>query len=127
MKHSSIRHWLEKTGLWLSCQATFTLFTLLIFVGIAVGLWTGRQPRTDGTRGSAPTSACSHVSVDFAATATGDGIKRLLRAADAYIVYGPDEFGAYQLRFAESTRADGPRQLKASPVIASLQDHAGCL
>lgn len=126
MKHSRVRRWLDAAGLWLSCQATFTLFTLLIFGGVAVGLWTGRQARADGSRGAAPTAACSHVSVDFAPMATGEDIKRLLRAADAYIVYGPDEFGAYQLRFADSTRADGPQQLKASPVIASLQDHAAC-
>ena len=121
-----MRSFLERSGLWLSRQAGFTLVTLVIFLGIAVGLWRGRPGEGSGTRGLGAPAACSQVSVDFAASATGSQIKRLLRAQDGYIVYGPDEFGAFQLRFADAARPGAAERLRADPVIASVQDHADC-
>ncbi len=124
-----MRQFLDRCGLWLSRQATFTLVTLLVFLGIAVGLWHSLPSRTngkDGSRGVGPAAACSHVSVDFAPAAPSDSIKHLLRAEDAYIVYGPDEFGAFQLRFSERTRTDGPARLRTDPAIDTVQNHADC-
>lgn len=121
-----MRQFLERCGLWLSRQATFTLVTLLVFLGIAAGLWHSLPGTADGSRGTGPAAACSHVSVDFAPSASSDSIKRLLRAEDAYIVYGPDEFGAFQLRFSDRTRTEGPERLRADPAIDTVQNHAFC-
>jgi hypothetical protein len=125
-KVATVRQFLERCGLWLSRQAAFTLVTLLVFLGIAAGLWRSLPGTSDGTRGVGPGAACSHVSVDFAPAASLHSIKRLLRAEDAYIVYGPDEFGAFQLRFSDRARADGPARLRADPAIDTVQNHADC-
>ena len=124
-----MRQFLERCGLWLSRQAAFTLVTLLLFLGIAAGLWKGMPSHVhtkEGGRGVAAVAACSHASVDFAPEATSEAIKRLLRAEDAYIVYGPDEFGAFQLRFSERARADGPARLRTAPAIEMVQNHTAC-
>ncbi len=121
-----VRGFLERSGLWLSRQAGFTLTTLVIFLGTAVGLWRGRPPDGIHAQGLDIPAACSQVSVAFAAFATASQIKSLLRAQGAYIVHGPDESGVYQLRFAKAARTDAARRLRADPVIDSARDQANC-
>jgi hypothetical protein len=122
----SMRGFLERSGLWLSRQAGFTLITLVIFLGTAVGLWRGRPPGGIRAQGLDIPAVCNQVSIAFAASATAGQIKELLRSKGGYIVHGPDEFGVYQLRFAEAARTDAARQLSADAVIASVRDHANC-
>lgn len=124
---------LERCGLWLSRQALFTLLTIAIFLGITVGFWTAPSARSTTSKNGAAGRgadgafvACSQASIDLLAELTGTQLKRLLRASDAYIVYGPDEFGEFQLRFKVDRREAALAQLRASPGVSRVTNFPDC-
>lgn len=108
----------------LAQKARLVLLTLLILIGVAWGLWLARPSQVgDGqtatTRSGGSATLCKHASVAFAPELPIQQIGQLLRAEDAYIMYGPDEFGEYQLRFANHTPVE--------QAIAHLRSQHGVL
>lgn len=114
----------------LSQHALFCLLTLLVLLGLTLGLW-WVQPAPakadSSTRGSGNAALCQHASVAFAADLTVRALSRILRAEDAHILYGPDEFGEYQLRFGHSTPvAQTLASLKTRTEVTSVTAHPQC-
>ena len=130
---------LEKSLLWcsrkMSAHALFSLLTLLVLTGLTVGLWSARpsagtastSSTASATRGSGAASLCSHVSVGFAGDLTLQQLGSLLRTEDAYILYGPDEFGEYHLRFASGIDpAQAIQALGLHSQIVRVNAHPQC-
>lgn len=116
----------------MSAHALLCLLTLLVMLGLTLGLWHA-VPRTaatttDGTRSSGNASTlCQHAAVALDPTLSVQALSRLLRAEDAHILYGPDEFGDYHLRFGSQTPpAMGIQSLQARPEVQSIQAHPQC-
>lgn len=116
----------------MSKHAMFCLLTLLILLGLTLGLWWAHPAPSlksgDGsTRGSGAVSLCAHASAAFSPTMSVQALSRLLRAEDAHILYGPDEFDEYQLRVSSSTSlAQALQSLQARPEVTSLRVHSQC-
>lgn len=117
---------------YMSAHAQLSLLTLLLLLGLCLGLWwVSPSPATaatgDGTRSAGGGTLCQHASVAFDPALSVHALSRLLRAEDAHILYGPDEFGDYQLRFGSSTPpALGVQSLRARAEVQSIQVHAQC-
>lgn len=114
----------------LSQHATFCLLTLLLLSSLTLGLWWAHpaavSERPGKTRGSAA-MLCHHVSVAFAPALSVGQLSRLLRAEDAHILYGPDEFGEYQLRMGSNTPiSQAIASLQQRQEITSLTEHPQC-
>ena len=114
----------------LSRHALFCLLTLLILLGLTLGLWwvhpAAASKNSDGsTRGSS--NLCAHASVAFNPSLSVSALSRLLRAEDAHILYGPDEFDEYQLRISSGTAvAQALQSLQARAEVSSLRAHPQC-
>lgn len=141
MKTSSpggLSRFLERRGLWLSNNATLTLVTLIVFLGITAGfvyalMRIDDEKRKAGgdaaseTRGAGGLLAsCAHVAVNFDPAATFLDIRQVLRAAEGFITYGPDEFGRFQVRLVDGADGAGVRTLRASAAVASLRAYPEC-
>ena len=116
----------------MSRHAQFCLMTLLLLMGLTLGLWWAQPAQSApgggaATRGSAGSGLCQHASVAFAPELTVQALSRLLRAEDAHILYGPDEFGEYQLRFGSSSPlAQSLQSLQARSDVVSVTAHPQC-
>ena len=116
----------------MSKHALFCMLTLLILLGLMLGLWWAHPAtapkNTDGsTRGSSSGTLCAHASATFGPALSVQALGRLLRSEDAHILYGPDEFGDYQLRLSSSTDlAQALQSLQARPEITALRVHSQC-
>lgn len=115
----------------MSRHALFCLMTLLLLMGLTLGLWWAQPapsaPDSAATRGSAGSGPCQHASVAFAPGLSVQALGRLLRAEDAHILYGPDEFGEYQLRFGSSSPlAQSLQSLQARSDVVSVTAHPQC-
>ena len=116
---------------YMSAHALLSLLTLLLLLGLCLGLW-WVSPRpaaasSVGTRSAGGGTLCQHASVAFDPALSVHALSRLLRAEDAHILYGPDEFGDYQLRFGSSTPpALGVQSLRERAEVQSIQVHAQC-
>lgn len=124
-------------------NAWLSLFTLLIFGGVALGLgraWTFKpvlssasssSVKEPGARGiDAPSTgavSCAQLAVHFQSNASLRELGRLLRGLDAAIVFGPDENGAYRLRVAPKVVGASMKALESSPLVTSAEILAGCL
>ncbi len=141
MKSSSasrINRFLERRGLWLSKNATLTLVTLIVFLGITAGFVyalmrvEAEKRKAQGgtivaTRGaSALLPFCAHAAVDFDPAATMFDIRQVMRAAEGFVTYGPDEFGRFQIRLAGGANGAGAQTLRASAVVASIKTYPEC-
>lgn len=122
-------------------QATLCLFTLLVFLGLAVALapagWRyanlqlkpgNAQPTAAGDSRSLGTNdvpaRCNQIVVIFNSTATVSRVSALLEQLDTTIAFGPNENGAFELS-APSTAAanvvDALNRAADAVVSASLQ------
>ncbi len=116
----------------LSQKARLALLTLLILIGVTWGLWLARpsqlaDSQTATTRSGGSTTLCKHASVAFAPELSIQQMGQLLRAEDAYIMYGPDEFGEYQLRFASHTPVEqAMAHLRAQPGVLDVMANPHC-
>ena len=115
----------------MSKHAWFCLLTLLMLLGLLLGLWQVQPApiiKDAGTRGvGVGLGLCPHASVAFSPSLAVDGLSRLLRAEDAHILYGPDEFGEYQLRVSSSTPvSQAMAALKARVEVISITEHSQC-
>lgn len=117
---------------YMSAHALLSLLTLLLLLGLCLGLWwvsprPGAAATGDATRSAGGGTLCQHAAVAFDPALSVHALSRLLRAEDAHILYGPDEFGDYQLRFGSSTPpALGVQSLRARAEVQSIQVHAQC-
>lgn len=116
----------------MSAHALLCLLTLLVLLGLTLGLWNA-APRTtvvaaDGTRSSGTAATlCQHAAVAFDPALSVHALSRLLRAEDAHILYGPDEFGDYHLRFGSATPpAMGLQSLQARAQVQSVRPNPQC-
>lgn len=125
---------------WLSSHASLCLVILVIPIGITTGLGlalekiasqrSGRvQAPVHGTRpGSREASAaCAHAVLDFEASATASSIKDLLLSLDARVIYGPDEFGRFQVRLASGATGQGMDMLRTSGLVMQLENYPECV
>lgn len=135
-----MNRFLERRGRWLSQNATLTLTTLVVFLGITAGFGYSLQAihqkqktvasdaavasRGGGIGGAVET--CAHAAVDFEPDASASNIRRALRAAEAVVTYGPDEFGRYQLRLSDGAQGAGVASLRASGVASSVSAYPEC-
>jgi hypothetical protein len=135
-----LNRFLERRGRWLSENATLTLATLVVFLGITAGFGyalhaihrkeraaagdTAAASRGGGLGGAIET--CAHAAVDFEPDASAAAIRRALRAAEAVVTYGPDEFGRYQLRLSGGAQGAGVASLRASGVASSVGAYPEC-
>ena len=119
---------------YMSAHALLCLMTLLLLLGLSLGLW-WVSPRAaasstspgSATRGGSANGWCQHASVAFDPALSVQELSRLLRAEDAHILYGPDEFGEYQLRFGSAIPpALGLQSLQARTEVQSLQAYTQC-
>ena len=129
---------LEKAMLCCSTQmskhATFCLLTLLLLLGLTLGFWWARPDHSalsgagaSATRGGTATSLCTHASIALHSDTTVRQLSQLLRAEDAHVLYGPDEFGDYQVRFGSGTLpAQAIERLQSRPEVAQLTAHPAC-
>lgn len=122
---------LRPCSAWLSEHAQLCLLTLLLLLGLTLGLWQAQpvtvlSPET-ATRGGGPATLCQHASIAFAPDLRAADLSRILRAENAHIVYGPDEFGEYQLRFGSDIQpAQAVASLQARAQVQSITAHTDC-
>lgn len=133
-----LNRFLERRGQWLSENATLTLVTLLVFLGITVGFGyslhaihvkekaLASDAGVASRGGIGRMETCAHAAVDFEPDASAAAIRGALRAAEAVVTYGPDEFGRYQLRLSGGTRGAGIAALRASSVVSSVTAYPEC-
>lgn len=118
---------------YMSAHALLSLLTLLLLLGLCLGLWwvsprPGSAVTGDSTRSAGGSTLCQHASVTFDPRLSVHALSHLLRAEDAHILYGPDEFGDYQLRFGSSTpTALGVQSLHSRSEVQAIQVYAQCL
>lgn len=116
----------------LAHKARLTLLTLLILMGVTWGLWQSRPGvlpagSASSTRSGASAALCKHASIAWAPDTTVEHMSHLLRAEDAYILYGPDEFSEYHLRFASHTAIPAAMaRLQAQPAVRELLANPYC-
>lgn len=116
----------------LAQKARLSLLTLLILMGVTWGLWQASpnattQSTTATTRSGAAHSLCKQASVAFSDQLSVQQMGQILRAEDAYILYGPDEFGEYQLRFASHAAVPAAlARMQSQPGIESLMPNPNC-
>ncbi|MGJ7579264.1 hypothetical protein ACSFA3_03680 [Variovorax sp. RHLX14] len=133
-----VNRFLERRGLWLSANATLTLVTLIVFLGITAG-FVYALVRIDGlehragqdlhseTRSATTLSAhCAHASVAFGASASMSEIRDAMRAAEGFVTYGPDEFGRFQIRLIGGANGTGIQTLRASPSVTNVRTYPEC-
>ena len=122
-------------------HAWLSLFTLLIFGGVAVGLsraWShkpdlqppaassSKEPGTRGVDAVATTAFCAQLVVHLQGAASVRELGQLLRSLNSTIVFGPDENGAYRLRM-EPNDVDANRSaLELSAAVLSTEVLARC-
>ena len=92
--------------------------------GCNLGLWLARPNGAGenvgvGTRSGGITALCKHASIAFLPSLSIQQVSQLMRAEDAHILYGPDEFGEYQLRFSS--------HVAVPAAIARLQSQSGVI
>ena len=137
--YESLNKLLLRCSKWMAAHATLCLLTLMILLGLTVGLWNARLHPSKGdvlfgvateasaTRGSSAPVLCGHVSVAFDPQLSVQQMSRVLRAEDAWIVYGPDALGEYQLRFSSAVpAAEASRSLQAYPEVKQLKANPQC-
>ena len=121
----------------MSAHAVFCLLTLMLLAGLVFGLGVvlsaihgPAKPGAAGsgaTRGDGAQALCTHASAAFDPRLDVQAMSRLLRSEDAWILYGPDEFGEFQLRFGSAVNvADGIRSLGARAEVKSIKAHSKC-
>ena len=116
----------------LANKARLCLLTLLIMMGVAWGLWLLRPHSNSdagaaSTRSGAAVTLCKHASIAFEPQLSVQQMGQLLRAEDAYILYGPDEFGEYQLRFGTSIAVDQAlARLKTHALVEHVTPNPAC-
>lgn len=122
-------------------QATLCLFTLLIFLGLAIALtpagwrYVSLQLKPGGTQLTATVDSrsagtsnaparCNQIVVIFNSTATVSRMSALLEQLDATIAFGPNENGAFELSAPAASAAnvaDALNRAADAVVSASLQ------
>lgn len=116
----------------LAQKARLTLLTLLILMGVTWGLWLARphtlpEGGTSSTRSGASATLCKHASIAFSPDTTVAQMSQMLRAEDAYILYGPDEFSEYHLRFASHAAIPSAMaRMQALPQVRDLIANPHC-
>jgi hypothetical protein len=135
---NGLNRFLERRGLWLSNNATLTLVTLIVFLGITAGFIyalmridaerqrAGGGPSTTTRGASALLASCAHAAVDFDPAATMADIRQVMRAAEGFVTYGPDEFGRFQVRLVDGAQGVGVQTLRATPAVASVRTYPEC-
>lgn len=132
---------LNQVSTFFASQATLCLFTLLVFLGLAVALApAGRryanlqlkpgnaQPTAAGGSRSLGTNEvparCNQIVVIFNSTATVFRVSALLEQLDTTIAFGPNENGAFELSapsMAAANVADALNRAADAVVSAALQ------
>lgn len=116
----------------LAQKARLALLTLLILMGVTWGLWMARpsavaEAGASSTRSGASAALCKHASIAFAPQTTIEQMSQILRAEDAYILYGPDEFSEYHLRFANhAVIPSAMTRMQALPQVHDLIANPHC-
>jgi hypothetical protein len=72
-------------------------------------------------------ATCAHAAVDFEAFASAMAVRQLLLAVDAQVMYGPDEFGRFQVRLAAGSSGPGMEMLRRSALVRRLESYTGCM
>jgi hypothetical protein len=112
---------LARLSAFFASQASLSLITLLVFLGLGVALapagWSYARMQLPARAAATPTSAahgfgatppmacvrCNSLVVFFADTATLGEIADLLKVLEASIAAGPDQNGAYELAVPEES------------------------
>lgn len=135
----------SRTTAFFASQATLCLFTLLVFLGLAVALapagWryaslqlqsgSGPASTTSDTRGlgvSNTLAHCNQIVVIFNSTATVARVSALLEQLDSTIAFGPNENGAFELSTPSTTAAGVAEALnRASDAVVNASLQRRCL
>lgn len=130
---------LDKCAELMSKHESLCLLTLMVFLGLLVGLWNARatsntlfsvakDPKSqEQSRGATAQPLCVHASVAFDPKLSVQQMSRVLRSEEAWIVFGPDAFGEYQVRFSNAVSpAEGVRALQGHSEIAAVKGNPQC-
>ena len=131
---------LSKIGNFFSSRAWLSLFTLLIFLGLFVGLSrvlaTIAAPRPtasasgkDATRSGPKIEqrvACGALVVFFKPNATISQINDLLQRVDGTIIYGPNENEAYEIRLLTSNVVSIKNVVESSTAVSLVTVNPQC-
>lgn len=123
-----MNHLLLQCSRGFSQHAWLSLLTILLLLGAFLGLWYAHPSTqtTDSTRSGGGQALCSHASLGLQPSASVAELTGMLKAEDARIIYGPDEFGEYQLRFAQTPSASALARLQARAGVAHVIEHRTC-
>ena len=104
-KQSAWRKWLSAIGSFFESQASLSLVTLLIFLGLGIALapvgWNYSHGEPPARTPAGSPAKCSGLTVFFAEMATVGELKDLLEQLRLAIVSGPTESGAFELAAPE--------------------------
>ncbi|MDH0373691.1 hypothetical protein N7340_18315 [Comamonas aquatica] len=123
---------LLKTSRWLSAHASFSLLTLMVLLGLLTGLWKARDAilgsSSSLSRSAAGQVQCAQATAAFMPGTTMTQLTALLTEEDAHLLYGPDEFGRYQLRFASDIDpVPAIARMAQNPMVKNVTAIEGCL
>jgi len=124
-----LHHYLLKCSSRFSQHAWLSLLTILLLMGSALGLWWAHPSSATGaekTRSAVGASLCSHASLALHPQTTVEQLKRMLKAEDALIQYGPDEFGEFQLRFGATEPSAAAQRLRERAEVVDVIEHRQC-
>lgn len=123
----------------LSTHASVCLVALVIPIGLTAGFGFAleriaslrSEPTSElggGTAAGAKDSPaiCAHAALEFEAYATAAAIRDLLLALEARVIYGPDEFGRFQVRLASGATGRGMHLLSTSALVMQLESFPAC-
>lgn len=134
-----------KVTLFFASQPMLCLFTLLVFLGLAIALapagwrYANLQTKAAANTGAASTdsrslggvntaSRCNQIVVLFNSTATVARVSALLEQLDTTIAFGPNENGAFELSTPVATAAGVSEALnRASDAVVSASLQRRCL
>jgi len=138
-----------------SSHAWLTLFTLLVLMGLSIGLTRaglriatnsastnavvskGAESRSWGitsddsdlavaTPGRSDASACGQFLVVFRPESSASQVIKALQLTDSFVVFGPDENLAFEVRVGVNQAKTAQRVLEESHVVASAKPNPSC-
>lgn len=143
MENARVRWLLGIVGSFFSSHAWLSLFTLLVMLGLVLGLTNvskkiaqnspERSTVLAGTTGTrslsafvAPVANCGQILVFFRSESTMSQATSALQQVDAFIVFGPNENQAYEVRVDTTDLVGVQKVLEGSPAVAMTSLNLTC-
>jgi len=143
MQNARIRRLMGIVGSFFSSHAWLSLFTLLVMLGLVLGLTNVSRKISQNTAASstvlasvtgtrsagafvAPTANCGQILVFFRPDSAMSQVTNVLQQVDAFIAFGPNENQAYEIHVDTADLVGVQKALEQSSAVAMTSLNLNC-